>query len=156
MRLSRATAFPPLLPVMTRGILYSIAAIVWRAIRARAWISFFKANASSEQAPCFRAFLFRFGASPPAPCIRHTLAPLTAGARHCSPLLFDWAWHLNARCTIMAFSASSARLFLSCSERLKTDAAPVIDHLLWFCPSPQKYFVRHFNVVRDKDLFVTL
>ena len=32
------------------------------------------------------------------PCIRQTLWPLTAGARHCSPLRFDLAWHRNAWC----------------------------------------------------------
>jgi hypothetical protein len=35
---------------------------------------------------------------PPAPCIRQTLDPLTAGERHWFPLRLDLAWHLNARC----------------------------------------------------------
>ena len=30
------------------------------------------------------------------------------------------------------------------------------DDFLWFCRRGQKYFLRHFNVVRDKRLFVTL
>jgi hypothetical protein len=32
--------------------------------------------------PCFQAFLLPFGAPPPAPCIRHTDQPLTAGNWH--------------------------------------------------------------------------
>ncbi len=60
---------------------YSTAAIVSRAIRARALICLFRASVSAEQAPCFRAFLLPLGAPPPAPCIRQTLAPRTAGAR---------------------------------------------------------------------------
>jgi hypothetical protein len=39
--------------------------------------------------PCFRAFLFPLGAPPPAPCIRQTLHPRTAGERHGFPVLFD-------------------------------------------------------------------
>src|SRR5271168_4496619 len=44
------------------------------------------------------AFLLPFRAPPPAPCIRHTSAPRTAGARHGNPLRFDFAWQRNARC----------------------------------------------------------
>ena len=47
--------------------------------------------------PCFMAFLLPLGAPPPAPCIRQTLDPRTAGDRHGFPLRFDLAWHLNAR-----------------------------------------------------------
>jgi len=77
---------------------YSIAAIVSRAIRARAAISLLKSSASAVVVPCFKAFLLPLGAPPAAPCIRQTLDPRTAGDRHCSPLLFDLAWHLDARC----------------------------------------------------------
>src|SRR5271155_1297601 len=77
---------------------YSIAAIVSRAIRDRAAISLLKASASAVVAPCFKAFLLPLGGPLAAPCIRQTLDPRTAGARHRSRLLFDWAWHLNARC----------------------------------------------------------
>jgi hypothetical protein len=44
------------------------------------------------------AFLLPLGAPPAAPCIRQTLCPRTAGARHWNPLRFDLAWHLDARC----------------------------------------------------------
>src|SRR5271156_1670076 len=44
------------------------------------------------------AFLLPLGAPQAAPCIRQTLDPRTAGARHCSPLRFDLARHLNAWC----------------------------------------------------------
>jgi hypothetical protein len=37
-------------------------------------------------------------AAPPAPCIRQTLDPRTAGDRHGFPLRFDLAWHLDAWC----------------------------------------------------------
>src|SRR5277367_3578495 len=37
-------------------------------------------NDSATIAPCFTAFLLPFRAPPPAPCIRHTSAPRTAGA----------------------------------------------------------------------------
>src|SRR5271169_4668150 len=53
---------------------------------------------SATIAPCFTAFLLPFRAPPPAPCIRHTSAPRTAGARHGNPVRFDLAWHRNARC----------------------------------------------------------
>ena len=36
--------------------------------------------------------------------IRQTLDPCTAGARHCSPLRFDLAWHLDARGLANLFS----------------------------------------------------
>jgi len=42
----------------TLRLFYSIAAIVWRAIRARAWISSFNANASAEQAPGIAVTLY--------------------------------------------------------------------------------------------------
>src|SRR5271163_3506348 len=77
---------------------YPIAAIVLRAIRARAWTSLLSAIDSATMAPCFTAFLLPFRAPPPAPCIRHTSAPRTAGARHGNPLRFDFAWQRNARC----------------------------------------------------------
>ena len=54
--------------------------------------------ASAVKPPCFKAFLLPLGAPPPAPCIRQTLDPRTAGAWHRSPLRFDLAWHLNAWC----------------------------------------------------------
>src|ERR1700733_13433823 len=44
------------------------------------------------------AFRLPLGAPPPAPCIRQTLDPRTAGAWHLSPLRFDLAWHRNAWC----------------------------------------------------------
>jgi hypothetical protein len=44
------------------------------------------------------AFLLPLGAPPAAPCIRQTLCPRTAGARHWNPLRFDLAWHLDAWC----------------------------------------------------------
>src|SRR5271169_2963457 len=53
---------------------------------------------SATIAPCFTAFLLPFRAPPPAPCIRHTSAPRTAGARHGNPLRFDFARQRNARC----------------------------------------------------------
>jgi hypothetical protein len=77
---------------------YSIAAIVSRAIRARALICLFMARPSAVNSPCFKAFPLPWGAPPPAPCIRQTLWPRTAGDRHDSPLRFDLAWHLNAWC----------------------------------------------------------
>jgi hypothetical protein len=77
---------------------YSIAPIVARVIRVRAAIGRFGARASAVKSPCFRAFLLPLGAPPVAPCIRHTSRPRTAGARHCSPLRFDLARHLDARC----------------------------------------------------------
>src|ERR1700683_3163780 len=60
--------------------------------------SLLRANDSATIAPCFTAFLLPFRAPPPAPCIRHTSAPRTAGARHGNPLRFDFAWQRNARC----------------------------------------------------------
>ena len=54
------------------------------------------AIASAPNAPCFSAFLLPLGAPPAAPCMRQTLDPRTAGARHWNPLRFDLAWHLNA------------------------------------------------------------
>ena len=83
--------------VSRAALLYTIAAIVSRAKRARAVVCRFRASVSAELAPCFRAFLLPFRAPPPAPCIRQTLCPRTAGARHWSPLRFDLAWHLFAR-----------------------------------------------------------
>src|SRR5271163_2281594 len=91
---------------------YPIAAIVLRAIRARAWTSLLSAIDSATIAPCFTAFLLTFRAPPAAPCIRQTLAPRTAGARYCRPLRFDLAWHLNARCVgqcMRSFSGFFAR-----------------------------------------------
>src|SRR5271165_4825221 len=76
----------------------SIAVIVSRAIRPKAAISFLRAIVSAVKPPCFRAFLLPFGAPPAAPCIRQTSKPRTAGARHRSPLRFDLARHLDARC----------------------------------------------------------
>jgi hypothetical protein len=38
-----------------------------------------------------RAFALPFGAPPPAPCIRQTLHPRTAGDRHGFPVLLDLA-----------------------------------------------------------------
>src|SRR5208283_383434 len=70
--------------------------MVSRAIRVRAAISFLRASASAEWAPCFQALRFPRGAPPAAPCIRQTLDPRTAGAWHCNPLLFDLARHLDA------------------------------------------------------------
>src|SRR5208337_2697585 len=55
----------------------------------------------------FRAFPLPLGAPPAAPCIRQTLCPRTAGARHCSPLLFDLAWHLDAWCIGMGMGLFS-------------------------------------------------
>src|SRR5208282_2362122 len=74
---------------------YSIAAIVLRAIRARAATSFLTSIDSAVNSPCFRAFLLPLGAPREAPCIRQTLCPRTAGARHCRPLRFDLARHLD-------------------------------------------------------------
>ena len=77
------------------------------ARRARSAISRLRANVSVEYPPCLRAFLLPLGAPPPAPWTRQTREPLTAGARHCSPLAFDRAWHRDAWCM-----AKSMRLFL--------------------------------------------
>jgi len=88
---------------------YSIALIVLRTIRVRPEILFLKSNDSAVNPPCFSAFLLPFGAPPPAPCIRQTLAPRTAGARHCSPLRFDFAWHLDAWCIGQCTNASTRR-----------------------------------------------
>jgi len=87
----------PALDLLERAERYPIAAIALRAIRARAAIPFLKSIDSAVNSPCFSAFLLPLGAPPAAPCIRHTLAPLTAGARHCNPLRFDLARHRNAR-----------------------------------------------------------
>ena len=55
------------------ALLYSIAAIVSRAIRARALICLFsQASGSAVKPPCFRAFWFPCGDAPAAPCIRQT------------------------------------------------------------------------------------
>ena len=86
---------------------YSIIAIVSLARRARSAISRLRANVSVEYPPCLRAFLLPLGAPPPAPWTRQTREPLTAGARHCSPLAFERAWHRDAWCI-----AKSMRLFL--------------------------------------------
>ena len=67
------------------------------AIRARALICLFSSSPSAVNPPCLRAFRLRLGAPPPAPCIRQTLWPRIAGAWHGDPLLFDLAWHHNAR-----------------------------------------------------------
>ena len=77
---------------------YSIAPKVSRAIRERAKTSLLRAIDSALKSPCLMAFLLPQGAPPAAPCIRHTSRPRMAGARHCSPLRFDLAWHLDARC----------------------------------------------------------
>jgi hypothetical protein len=77
---------------------YSITAIVSRVFRARAAMSFLRAIVSAVNSPCLKAFRLPRGAPPPAPCIRQTLAPRTAGAWHRSPLRLDLAWHLNAWC----------------------------------------------------------
>jgi hypothetical protein len=77
---------------------YFIASKVLCAIRARARTCLLRASDSAEHAPFFRAFLLPSGAPPRAPCIRQTLCPRTAGARHCNPLRFESARHLGARC----------------------------------------------------------
>jgi hypothetical protein len=82
--------------VSRAALLYSIAPIVSRAIRSRALIRLFMASVSAVNSPCFMAFLLPLGGPPPAPCIRQTLQPFTAGERHFFPLLFDVARHLNA------------------------------------------------------------
>ena len=66
--------------VQLNKLRYSIAAIVWRANRARVLICFFMASPSAVNSPCLTAFLLPRGAPPPAPCIRQTLDPRTAGA----------------------------------------------------------------------------
>ena len=59
--------------VQLNKLRYSIAAIVWRANRARVLICFFMASPSAVNSPCLTAFLLPRGAPPRAPCIRQTL-----------------------------------------------------------------------------------
>ena len=51
-----------------------------------------------SKAPCFSAFLLPLRSPASGPMHPADLDPRTAGAWHCSPLLFDLAWHLDARC----------------------------------------------------------
>ncbi len=55
-------------------------------------------TASTVYRPCLSAFLLPFGAPPPAPCIRHTAYPLTAGDRHGFLVRFDLARQRLAWC----------------------------------------------------------
>jgi hypothetical protein len=57
-----------------------------------------RSSDSHVKRPCFRAFRLPLGAPPPAPCIRQTLQPCTAGDWQGFPLRFDLAEHLLACC----------------------------------------------------------
>jgi hypothetical protein len=69
--------------------------------------------------PCLRAFRLPRGAPPPAPCIRQTLGPRTAGARQRRPLRFDLAWHLNAWCISNSAAEALRKRFTSVSQTLR-------------------------------------
>jgi hypothetical protein len=82
-----------------------------------------KASASAVVVPCFKAFLLPLGAPPAAPCIRQTLDPRSAGARHCNPLRFDFAWHRNARCMFNLLCVGLFSIFFARRAPRRGDAA---------------------------------
>ena len=55
--------------------LYSIAAVVSRAISSEGMNLFPQRERLAVKPPCFKAFLLPLGAPPAAPYIRHTYAP---------------------------------------------------------------------------------
>ena len=80
------------------ALLYSIAAIVSRAIRGEGVDLSFEGYRLGREAPMLEGVPVALWSAAAAPCIRQTLCPRTAGDRHGFPLRFDLAWHLNAWC----------------------------------------------------------
>ena len=69
-----------------------------RASRPSAFAILRSATASQQRPPCFQfGFARPVGAPPPAPCIRQTVHPRTAGARQVRPERFDLAVQRGAQ-----------------------------------------------------------
>ena len=86
---------------------YGTLAIITFASRAIATVMRCTSITALLRPPCFHAPLAGpVGAPPPAPCIRQTFQPTTAGALHRLPVALALAWHLGAPCALCMGLAS--------------------------------------------------